>query len=823
MNIASRSLSRSGGVGLLLLGLATMGAKDGCGPIDPDPSDGDQCLAPADCEGLPHVLCLGAWQCLDGACQWQCSQPGSECTVDADCAGKPAPIRCPGTWFCLQGTCQYQCTEEPPAGCQKDSDCPEGMHCETKEVCPPCVEAAIPCLAPCEVQGTCVEDQQPPPTCVTGGCSGELCVPEGSDIASPCWYLDWFACLKYSRCGNFGANGSCGWEATPEFEKCLQNLQCSGDQACPEGYACLEGRCVKPEEPPAGCYSDENCPKGTHCSVRDGECLTDPNCPVCDVCYGRCVPDQEPLYCDDDNQCPRGMTCVQKTECPPCVYENPPCRAPCRVYAVCEWAPEPGQCRTDEDCKPGERCYWTGLCPPCDCDPAAGPDCLCECPMADHGICGPACDPSSPEVCGNGLDDDCDGQVDEDCRPPVTCLQDSDCMPYEFCDLGQPVYGPDGTLACCPPNARCTSDIPPCGSGVCRLQPGYCWTDGDCLPGQRCEGAIVCPPGAYCFVADQPGKCVTDSYIPCTGDSSCPKGYVCDTTQCLSCCPNASPDMGCIAMCCGQCVPGGGCIDQDGDGYCVETDCNDADPGVFPGALEVCDGLDNDCNGMVDEACGGCQSDKDCGPNEVCVFPDYAADGSLSCCPPNAFCIPEIPPCPLVGQCVPVVPDPAKCRSDADCGEGLRCIIELTYPMTCCPPGEICIMIYPPCEGTCRLQVDRCWTDRDCQAGQTCVGARICPPGALCLLPDAPGKCEDPVLPVRCDPSGSCPDGMACTTATVCPPCVNQTPPCEMPCQEVPVCKRVCQTDADCRDSEFCNAVRCGGTRCPGPWFCEPR
>jgi len=281
--------------------------------------------------------------------------------------------------------------------------------------------------------------------------------------------------------------------------------------------------------------------------------------------------------------------------------------------------------------------------------------------------------------------------------------------------------------------------------------------------------------------------------------------------------------MGCIAMCCGQCVPGGGCIDQDGDGYCVETDCNDADPGVFPGALEVCDGLDNDCNGMVDEACGGCQSDKDCGPNEVCVFPDYAADGSLSCCPPNAFCIPEIPPCPLVGQCVPVVPDPAKCRSDADCGEGLRCIIELTYPMTCCPPGEICIMIYPPCEGTCRLQVDRCWTDRDCQAGQTCVGARICPPGALCLLPDAPGKCEDPVLPVRCDPSGSCPDGMACTTATVCPPCVNQTPPCEMPCQEVPVCKRVCQTDADCRDSEFCNAVRCGGTRCPGPWFCEPR
>ncbi len=43
-------------------------------------------------------------------------------------------------------------------------------------------------------------------------------------------------------------------------------------------------------------------------------------------------------------------------------------------------------------------------------------------------------------------------------------------------------------------------------------------------------------------------------------------------------------------------------IDSDEDGYTVSAgDCNDEDARVFPGAPEVCDGLDNDCNDDVDE------------------------------------------------------------------------------------------------------------------------------------------------------------------------------------------------------------------------------
>jgi hypothetical protein len=48
-----------------------------------------------------------------------------------------------------------------------------------------------------------------------------------------------------------------------------------------------------------------------------------------------------------------------------------------------------------------------------------------------------------------------------------------------------------------------------------------------------------------------------------------------------------------------------GCIDNDGDGRgqnCpLGPDCNDADSRIFPGNREVCDGVDNDCDGQTDE------------------------------------------------------------------------------------------------------------------------------------------------------------------------------------------------------------------------------
>ena len=51
-----------------------------------------------------------------------------------------------------------------------------------------------------------------------------------------------------------------------------------------------------------------------------------------------------------------------------------------------------------------------------------------------------------------------------------------------------------------------------------------------------------------------------------------------------------------------DCVP---CVDLDADGYedeaCGGLDCDDADAAIYPGAIELCDAVDNDCDGTVPE------------------------------------------------------------------------------------------------------------------------------------------------------------------------------------------------------------------------------
>ncbi len=56
-------------------------------------------------------------------------------------------------------------------------------------------------------------------------------------------------------------------------------------------------------------------------------------------------------------------------------------------------------------------------------------------------------------------------------------------------------------------------------------------------------------------------------------------------------------------------------VDNDGDGYyTVEdgpADCNDSNKNAYPGAKELCDGVDNDCDGDTDEGCTGSTADTD--------------------------------------------------------------------------------------------------------------------------------------------------------------------------------------------------------------------
>ncbi|MEZ4321726.1 MAG: putative metal-binding motif-containing protein [Myxococcota bacterium] len=95
-------------------------------------------------------------------------------------------------------------------------------------------------------------------------------------------------------------------------------------------------------------------------------------------------------------------------------------------------------------------------------------------------------------------------------------------------------------------------------------------------------------------------------------------------------------------------------LDEDGDGFGVDPlllacivppeaategsgDCDDAEPDAYPDAPEICDGIDNDCDGLIDEA----------DPDVLAsvYFPDLDGDGSGSagatgivyCTPPSGY------------------------------------------------------------------------------------------------------------------------------------------------------------------------------------------
>lgn len=95
---------------------------------------------------------------------------------------------------------------------------------------------------------------------------------------------------------------------------------------------------------------------------------------------------------------------------------------------------------------------------------------------------------------------------------------------------------------------------------------------------------------------------------PCESNADCEAGGLCVDGVCAA--PvDAGPDTG---------APD--CVDEDGDGRCATEDCDDSNP--RRGGDEVCDEIDNDCDGIIDEGIStlcadcapGCSSESHPGP-----------------------------------------------------------------------------------------------------------------------------------------------------------------------------------------------------------------
>lgn len=271
--------------------------------------------------------------------------------------------------------------------------------------------------------------------------------------------------------------------------------------------------------------------------------------------------------------------------------------------------------------------------------------------------------PGESEACGDNLDNNCNGQVDEDCGPVCTPVTEICDEADNDCD-GQVDEGVKNACGEC-------GDVP---AEVCSDN-----IDNDC-DGQTNEG---CPP--VC----EPTAEVCDGM-----DNDC-DGQVDDG----------------VLNACGQCgdVPSEACgdgVDNDCDGQ-ADEDCG---PVCVP-TEEVCDSRDNDCDSEVDEgvlnACGACgevpaelcndQIDNDCDgqtnegcppvcepSEEVCDGTDNDCDGAVDNGVLNAC-----------GECGEVPSEECGDGADNDC-DGTA---DEDCPDECVPSAEVCDGVDNDCDG----------------------------------------------------------------------------------------------------------------------------
>ena len=395
-----------------------------------------------------------------------------------------------------------------------------------------------------------------------------------------------------------------------------------------------------------------------------------------------------------------------------------------------------------------------------------------------------ACTPGLPvaELC-NGLDDDCDGTIDDgiaalSCGVGACARSGPGCvggMP-QACTPGTPIFEVcNGIDDDCDGTADDGLAPLSCGVGACRATAVAC---AGGVPG-------TCTPGTP--IAEICGNRIDDD---------------CDGTADELC----------------GCDPG---IDADFDGVNQCLDCDDTNGGIRPGAAERCNGLDDNCNGRIDEAFdadgdgfGTCSPDplaRDCNDSAASVYPgapelcgpDGRGDGVDQDC--DGYIDELCAPCDSVDNDRDGF---SECAGDCD---DTRATVAPSAPETCDGLDTDCN----------RFTTDNCGVSDPCNFTS---GADVCEDDLLCgCVVGGGGRCTGTyVCTAFCEGSYTGELGAGCTATQTCLYRVTITDNLHG-CAETtdPIGTllggAVCSGDAQCRSGDcdrYCVGPGCSTTRC---------
>lgn len=522
--------------------------------------------------------------------------------------------------------------------------------------------------------------------------------------------------------------------------------------------------------------------------------------------------------------CSVGVGLCARSGATACVAGAPRCNATAAAPQAerCNAIDDDCDGSTDEGYRLGESCVAPGAC-------GAG---VLECAGPTSTRCssapGGSMSGGSAETC-NGIDDDCDGTIDEGLSDLGACGT----------NVGECTQG----------RLRCLAAMPTCVGGVgpspetCDARDNDCDAQTDEAPvdeGDRCgvdtgecsagtelcvAGALTCsgavgPAEELCNALDDDCDAITDE-TPRDGGASC-----------------GTTDEGICELGATICVSGGW--------VCA---------GAIEPSFETCNGQDDDCDGRVDEDPVGIG--RVCGSSMGSCTPGITAciDGAIVCSGSSGG-VPEV--CNGVDDDCNSIIDDSPIDEGGTCGMGegvceegmLRCIAGALQCVGGVLPGtEVCNGLDDDCDGV----ID----DGDLCEGGVCVAARcslpcqvtefgeLCPSGEMCV----DHYCvEDTCFGVVCAPSvdgsrnvcrdGTCIpacDAFECGAPNVCRrtdgACVgNNCIFLPYLCAEDQICVDAeCVDDpcgdVSCGEREFCRAGECigscAGVRCGAEEICE--